>query len=99
MMIGIAVIFALLVLYSITFVHFKDKNMGIRLAYETGKKSRFFVTQADLDQIEEISIGPTCYYETIIDLAKCHNMRRLVINNYNPMFSSVQSNWIFGYKD
>ncbi len=92
----IILIISLGVWYSNTFIHFADKNMARRLAYEVGKGNAFFVTQKDLDKITKLSIGPTCYYDTIVDIAYCHNLELLCLNNYNLMFDNWEGNMIFG---
>lgn len=67
--------------YSIFFVHFEDPQMGRLLAQKVGKANRMLVTKSDLDRIESIEIGPTCNYDTIIDLAKCKNLKELHITD------------------
>lgn len=78
----LSVIVAIFVIYKIIFVQFADANMG-RLISATLGKNRFFVTRAELNKIERISIGPTCNYKTIDDLAKLKNLKMLTIGGLN----------------
>ncbi len=62
-------------------VHFEDDKMRQVICLELGKdKDSKDVTYRDLESIEELDIGPIGEYETIIDVAKCKNMKKLRVN-------------------
>lgn len=87
------------VYYKNTYVHFEDENMGKLLAYETGSRSIYFVKCKDLLKIEGLYIGATCNYETLIDIAKCKNLRELEMNNYTYYADQWLLNVLFGRED
>lgn len=78
----VVAVVALIVIYKICFVSFKDKTMARVIAIYLDKPNSYFITRKDLNRITHISIGPTYNYDTIIDLAKCSNLEVLTINNY-----------------
>ncbi len=65
-------------------VSFLDEEMGYVIAYqayqdgEIKELERF--RQDDLEKIEELNVGYTGYYSTLLDLEKCPNIERLYIN-------------------
>ncbi len=62
-------------------VHFEDDKMRQVICLELGKdKESQDVTYRDLETIEELDIGPIGEYETIIDVAKCKNIKKLRVN-------------------
>ncbi len=68
-------------LYKNRRVHFEDDKMRQIICLELGKdKDSKDVTYRDLESIEELDIGPIGEYETIIDVAKCKNMKKLRVN-------------------
>lgn len=85
--------------YKNTYVHFEDENMGKLLAYETGNRSMYFVKYKDLLEVESLYIGATCNYETLIDIAKCENLRELVLNSYTYYADQSFLNRLYGRGD
>ncbi len=66
-------------------VHFEDDKMRQVICLELGKdKDSQDVTYRDLETIEELEIGPVGEFETIIDVAKCKNLKRLWVNSSVP---------------
>ncbi len=62
-------------------VHFADDKMRQVICLELGKdKDSHDVTYRDLETIEELEIGPVGEFETIIDVAKCKNLKTLRVN-------------------
>ena len=62
-------------------VHFADDKMRQVICLELGKdKDSQDVTYRDLEKIEELEIGPVGEFETIIDVAKCKNLKKLWVN-------------------
>ncbi len=62
-------------------VHFADDKMRQVICLELGKdKDSHDVTYRDLETIEELEIGPVGEFETIIDVAKCKNLKKLWVN-------------------
>ena len=62
-------------------VHFADDKMRQVICLELGKdKESHDVTYRDLETIEELEIGPVGEFETIIDVAKCKNLKKLWVN-------------------
>ena len=62
-------------------VHFEDEKMRQVICLELGKdKDSQDVTYRDLETIEELDIGPIGEFETIIDVAKCKNLKELWVN-------------------
>lgn len=62
-------------------VHFKDDMMRQVICLELGKdKDSQDVTYRDLETIEELEIGPLGSFETIEDVAKCKNLKKLWVN-------------------
>lgn len=62
-------------------VHFKDDMMRQVICLELGKdKDSQDVTYRDLETIEELDIGPIGEYETIVDVAKFKNLKKLRVN-------------------
>lgn len=63
-------------------VHFADDKMRQVICLELGKeKESYDVTYRDLETIEELEIGPVGEFETIIDVAKCKNLKKLWVNS------------------
>ncbi len=68
-------------LYKNRKVHFADDKMRQVICLELGKdKDSQDVTYRDLEKIEELEIGPVGEFETIIDVAKCKNLKKLWVN-------------------
>ena len=68
-------------LYKNRKVHFADDKMRQVICLELGKdKESQDVTYRDLEKIEELEIGPVGEFETIIDVAKCKNLKKLWVN-------------------
>lgn len=66
-------------------VHFADDKMRQVICLELGKdKESQDVTYRDLEKIEELEIGPVGEFETIIDVAKCKNLKKLWVNSSVP---------------
>ena len=66
-------------------VHFADDKMRQVICLELGKdKDSHDVTYRDLETIEELEIGPVGEFETIIDVAKCKNLKKLWVNSSVP---------------
>ena len=62
-------------------VHFEDDKIRQVICLELGKdKDSNDVTYRDLETIEELEIGPVGEFETIIDVAKCKNLKKLWVN-------------------
>ena len=62
-------------------VHFEDDMMRQVICLELGKdKDSQDVTYRDLETIEELHIGPVGTFETIEDVAKCKNLKKLWVN-------------------
>ena len=62
-------------------VHFADDKIRQVICLELGKdKDSNDVTYRDLETIEELEIGPVGEFETIIDVAKCKNLKKLWVN-------------------
>ena len=66
-------------------VHFADDKIRQVICLELGKdKDSNDVTYRDLETIEELEIGPVGEFETIIDVAKCKNLKKLWVNSSVP---------------
>ena len=62
-------------------VHFADDKMRQVICLELGKdKNSHDVTYRDLETIEELKVGPVGEFKTIIDVAKCKNLKKLWVN-------------------
>ncbi len=62
-------------------VHFADDKMRQVICLELGKdKDSQDVTYRDLETIEKLYIGPLGEFETIEDVAKCKNLKKLGVN-------------------
>lgn len=62
-------------------VHFEDDMMRQVICLELGKdRDSQDVTYRDLEGIEELEIGPVGTFETIEDVAKCRNLKKLWVN-------------------
>ena len=62
-------------------VHFADEKMRQIICLELGKdKDSKDITYKDLEKIEELKIGPVGEYETIIDVTKFKNLKKLRVN-------------------
>ena len=68
-------------LYKNRRVHFEDDMMRQVICLELGKdKDSKDITYRELEQIEELRIGPVGTFETIEDVAKCKNLKQLLVN-------------------
>ena len=77
----VAVVFCGNWLYKGRRVHFEDDMMRQVICMELGKdKDSHDVTYRDLETIEELEIGPVGNFETIEDVAKCKNLKKLRVN-------------------
>ena len=81
------IIVAVLIIYGTNWlykgrkVQFEDDMMRQVICLELGKdKDSQDVTYRDLETIEELEIGPVGNFETIEDVAKCKNLKKLWIN-------------------
>ncbi len=62
-------------------VHFEDDMMRQVICLELGKdRDSQDVTYRDLEGIEELEIGPVGTFETIEDVSKCKNLKKLRVN-------------------
>ena len=62
-------------------VHFEDDMMRQVICLELGKdKDSEDITYRDLEKLEKIEVGPVGEFETIIDVAKCKNLKELRVN-------------------
>ncbi len=62
-------------------VHFADDKMRQVICLELGKdKDSQDVTYRELEKIEELRVGPVGEFETIVDVAKCKNLKKLWVN-------------------
>ena len=81
----VAIAFAGNWLYKGRRVHFADDKMRQVICLELGKdKDSHDVTYRDLETIEDLEIGPVGEFETIIDVAKCKNLKKLWVNSSVP---------------
>lgn len=62
-------------------VVFSDERMAELLALSCGLESTDKITESDLEQIERLNIGYTCYYSSLCDIKKCKNLKALVIGD------------------
>ena len=77
----VAVAFCANWLYKNRRVHFEDDMMRQVICLELGKdKDSKDITYRELEQIEELRIGPVGTFETIEDVAKCKNLKQLLVN-------------------
>ena len=77
----VAVVFCGNWLYKGRRVHFEDDMMRQVICLELGKdKDSHDVTYRELETIEELYIGPVGYFDTIEDVAKCKNLKLLLVN-------------------
>ena len=60
-------------------VVFEDKAMAEIIAMSAGVKSADKLRVEDLEKIEILNIGYTGYYDTLVDIEKCPNLRNLII--------------------
>lgn len=60
-------------------IAFEDNTMKALIAETAGVESVDKIREDDLEKIEELNIGYTGYYETLADIEKCPNLRRLII--------------------
>lgn len=68
-------------LYKSRRVHFQDDMMRQVICLELGKnKGDKDITYREIEEIEELRIGPVGTFETIEDVAKCKNLKRLLVN-------------------
>ncbi len=64
-------------------VAFEDATMAEMISKSAGVETVNKIREADLEKIEELNIGYTGYYETLVDIEKCTNLRRLIIGYPN----------------
>lgn len=60
-------------------VAFEDATMAEMISKSAGVETVNKIREADLEKIEELNIGYTGYYDTLVDIEKCTNLRRLII--------------------
>lgn len=64
-------------------VVFEDETMAEMISKSAGVEKVNKFRESDLEKIEELNIGYTGYYETLADIEKCTNLRRLIIGYPN----------------
>ena len=68
-------------LYKDRRVHFEDNMMRQVICLKLGKdKDSKDITYRELETIEELDIGPVGEYETLIDIGKFRNLKKLRVN-------------------
>lgn len=78
---AVVLLFCVNHLYRNRRVRFEDDMMRQMICLELGKdKDSQDVTYRDLETIEELDIGPIGEYETIVDVAKFKNLKKLRVN-------------------
>ena len=60
-------------------VDFEDETMAEMIAKTVGVESADKLRVNDLEKIEILNIGYTGYYDTLVDIEKCPNLKRLFI--------------------
>lgn len=60
-------------------VAFEDETMAELIAKNVGVESVDKLCIEDLEDIEILNIGYTGYYDTLVDIEKCSNLKRLII--------------------
>lgn len=60
-------------------VDFEDETMAEMIVKTVGVEKADKLRADDLEKIEILNIGYTGYYDTLIDLEKCMNLKRLII--------------------
>ena len=60
-------------------VAFEDATMAEMISKSAGVETVDKIRENDLEKIEELNIGYTGYYDTLVDIEKCTNLRRLII--------------------
>ena len=64
-------------------VAFEDATMAEMISKSAGVETVDKIRENDLEKIEELNIGYTGYYDTLVDIEKCTNLRRLIIGYPN----------------
>ena len=60
-------------------VVFEDETMAEVISKTAGVESVDKIRVDDLEKIETLNIGYTGYYDTLVDIEKCPNLKRLII--------------------
>ena len=60
-------------------VAFEDETMAEMISKSAGVETVDEIRENDLEKIEVLNIGYTGYYDTLVDIEKCTNLRRLII--------------------
>ena len=60
-------------------VAFEDATMAEMISKSAGVETVDKIRENDLEKIEVLNIGYTGYYDTLVDIEKCTNLRRLII--------------------
>lgn len=60
-------------------VAFEDETMAEMISKSAGVGTVDEIRENDLEKIEELNIGYTGYYDTLVDIEKCTNLRRIII--------------------
>ena len=60
-------------------VVFEDETMAEMISKSAGVETVDKIREDDLEKIEVLNIGYTGYYDTLVDIEKCTNLRRLII--------------------
>ena len=60
-------------------VDFEDETMAEMIAKTAGVESADRLRVNDLEKIEILNIGYTGYYDTLVDIEKCSNLKKLII--------------------
>ena len=59
-------------------VAFEDATMAEMISKSAGVETVDEIRENDLEKIEVLNIGYTGYYDTLVDIEKCTNLRRLI---------------------
>ena len=79
-------------------VHFKDENMGVVICNMIGRGvTPETVRRKDLKRVTSLDIGCVGNYETLLDIGKCVNIKKLSINGgipkSDPAYEVTHDGW------
>ena len=80
--IALVIVIAIVVMVQINNAHkvvLEDETMAELMAKNVGVESVDKLRIEDLEKIEILNIGYTGYYDTLVDIEKCPNLKRLII--------------------
>ena len=80
--IALVIVIAIVVMVQINNAHkvvLEDETMAELIAKNVGVESVDKLRIEDLEKIEILNIGYTGYYDTLVDIEKCPNLKRLII--------------------